>query len=359
MCTSPFYRFPVTNLKNKQHAKMNLGWSAKSSAFIFSKKRVDVLEYLFVTYPDRVDFLQEIPCGQCMECRINSSKQLAQRALAESTMHNENYFITLTYDDEHLPLAYTVSRKTGDPGLYSVLVRKHYDDFVKKLRRYFEYYFGITGIMLFPCGEYGSESGRAHFHFIAFGLPLSLITDPTKKLQYFKDISLSGRHYEYLICPLIEDLWDKGFVTIGEVNWETCAYVARYVTKKMIGKSEKEYLSYCEQLNVPPQPREFHGAPKRPGMGLRYYEEHKDDIYRIDKVVLPGGKVSQPCYYYDKKYDVDNPELMALTKEQRREKAQKSKMLKFKGFTPQQVEIAEKTHADVFENRIKRLKRSL
>lgn len=353
MCYYPKWRLPVSKYAViPSHKKMGLGWNDNSQAFVFDKRNVDCLEYLLNQYPGRIDSLEEIPCGQCMECRIHKSKELAQRALAEATMHNENYFITLTYDDEHLVSTFRkcVSRHTGEPGYFPTLIKKDFQDFAKRLRERIAYR-GGQPFKIFYCGEYGGLNGRPHFHFIAYGLEI------TDTLKSFKTYNLNGKTCEYLVSDLIEDCWDKGFITIAEVNWETCSYVARYVTKKMIGKSESDYQDLCDSLNFEPQQREFHEVPRRPGLGFEFYEENKEAIYKFDKVVLPGGKSLKPCSYYDKKFDVENPELLALNKEQRKKSMQLRRLELYKGMTASEVERAEKQRIQRSERLLKNMQK--
>lgn len=354
MCYYPRYRLPIPEDCNFNPAFKRFGWIENSRAFIWDKRELEKTDRILYHFKKYIDDLQLIPCGQCMECRIKKSKDLAQRALAESLCHEENYFLTLTYDDEHLPIRNCVSRLTGDVGVYSYLEREHLDKFVKDLRRWIDYHCDGSTFMCFPCGEYGSETGRAHFHAILFGIPLAKYGN----IEVVKDVHFNGRTYSYLTSPVIEKIWGKGFITLAEVNYETCAYVSRYVTKKMIGRSEDEYQYLCSELGVPPQPREFHGAPKRPGMGLRFYQEHKDEIYKLDEIILPGGKKLQPCEYYDKKYDLDNPEHLKAIKDARKQRAALSNMNKYFGCTGEQVEASEKVHKEVSERRFKRLKRN-
>ena len=92
-----------------------------------------------------------LPCGQCHGCRLERSRQWAVRCLHESTLHAQNCFITLTYDDANLPT---------NGSLY-------YPDFQKFVRSLrdagyiFRYYMA---------GEYGSNFDRPHYHSILFGM---------------------------------------------------------------------------------------------------------------------------------------------------------------------------------------------
>ena len=45
----------------------------------------------------------EIPCGRCIGCKLDYSRQWANRCSLEATQWQNNYFITLTYANEYLP----------------------------------------------------------------------------------------------------------------------------------------------------------------------------------------------------------------------------------------------------------------
>ena len=104
MCYYPQYRLPIPEDALWNPSFKRFGWVENSGAFIWDKRNVVKTDRIFYHFKKYLDNLQEIPCGQCMECRIKKSKELAQRSLSESTLNEENYFITLTYDDAHLPI---------------------------------------------------------------------------------------------------------------------------------------------------------------------------------------------------------------------------------------------------------------
>ena len=95
-----------------------------------------------------------VPCGQCLSCRIDYSRDWAARCVHESQLHAVNSYITLTYDDFHLPDNY---------GLEKDALQK----FMKRYRKMFG-----KGIRFFGCGEYGEETSRPHYHLIIFGYDL-------------------------------------------------------------------------------------------------------------------------------------------------------------------------------------------
>ena len=88
-------------------------------------------------------------CGQCMPCRHLRRKVWAHRIMLEAGQWNENCFMTLTYDDKHLP-----SDGSLDP--------KHLTDFIKRLR----FHYRDRSIRYFACGEYGDDSWRPHYHLV-------------------------------------------------------------------------------------------------------------------------------------------------------------------------------------------------
>lgn len=244
-----------------------------------------------------------IPCGQCLECRLNYAKNWAARCEVESYYFNNNHFITLTYDDEHVPV---INKITGEVyrGLKSPLdyynYGKHYEvlnlwkkdfqDFMKRLRDYAQRHDLIEdkklGIRYFYCGEYGSGKHRPHYHAIIFGLKL-----PDLKFHYMK------KGYYHFTSEIIAKCWGNGLVDIGGVDYKSCQYVARYIVKKQKGKDGKEW--YRENALNP----EFINMSLKPSIGLRYYEEHREDIYSKDLIYLKEGRKQKPCKLYDLKED--------------------------------------------------------
>ena len=233
----------------------------------------------------------ELPCGQCVGCRLDYSRQWALRCMLESKQWKDNIFLTLTYDDEHLK----------SPSLIPDDLTK----FMKDLRRQWKYHYDIDEIRFFACGEYGELYTRPHFHIILFNCPV-----PDKQLfNTFRGI-------RYYVSEHIAKIWNKGFITIGEVTFESCAYVARYVMKKQKGKGSAEYYS---DLGVIP---EFVRMSRRPGIAREWYEENKDRIYDTDEIFLSDGKGKlrklKPARYFDKLYDHYKPEQLEEVKNRRR-----------------------------------------
>ena len=156
----------------------------------------------------------EIPCGKCIGCRLAYSKEWANRCVLESKGWKNNYFITLTYAPDTLPLNEEFGNATLKP--------KDLQDFMKRLRIEWQRKHGHDNVRFYACGEYGSKTHRPHYHILAFNLPLY-------DLEELKKTDNGDMLY---ISREIDKIWGKGNTWVGEVNWNTCAYVARYIMKK-------------------------------------------------------------------------------------------------------------------------------
>ena len=237
----------------------------------------------------------EIPCGKCIGCRLDYARKWANRCKAESQYHDQNWFLTITYDDVHLPIG-----KYGNPTLDPEGMTK----FLKRLRKKFG-----DGIKYFYCGEYGGQTFRPHYHMILFVCNLNdvvewfpFITEEGKQIAITKK-SKSGQKLFY--SPELQECWKQGEIQIGEVRWNSCEYVARYVMKK----ASPEFASNVyDILGVHP---EFLRMSRRPGIGFQYYQDHKDVINKTDEIYLPGkdGAIrSNLTGYYRKQQIKDNEE---------------------------------------------------
>jgi len=222
-----------------------------------------------------------LPCGQCIGCRLERSRQWAMRCMHEAQLHENNCFITLTYDNTHLP---------SDGSL-------HYKDFqlfIKRLRKKF----GNTRIRYYMAGEYGENFGRPHFHACIFG-------------HDFHDKKLWKRSPSGSMLYRSEDLellWPFGYSSIGDVNFESAAYVARYIMKKVTGQNAKEHYKQTDQETgeITKRKPEFNKMSLKPGIGYDWYKKYKTDVYPHDYVIINGKKVKPPKFY-DKKYKSDYP----------------------------------------------------
>lgn len=359
MCTSPFIRIPISD-ETAVHFKYRK--LIKNGAIFFgSSKSSDY--YAFVDEHTKYNNgyfnfdVQELPCGQCMDCRIKHSQMWANRCMLEAQQYEHNYFITLTYDDEHLVdnVRWTVSRQSGELGYCAELIK---DDFTKFKKRLLEAVFEATGhrgIRFFMCGEYGSKNGRPHFHALLFNCPLP-------DIKFHSRTNLKGFKYSYFTSDILNKCWNKGHTMIGELCWESAAYVARYVTKKFHSEEEKTYKQFCQLNDVEPMQSEFVNMSRKPGIARAYYEAHKNEIYNNDNIVVVNGRSTKPFRYYDKLFELeDDLAVFKLdeVKAERKRVALLKRSITYSGMTSEQVEYYDNVKADKRSKAYSKLKREL
>lgn len=266
-----------------------------------------------------------VPCGRCKGCRYQRSREWAIRCVHEAQQHDDNAFITLTYNDANLPYGGT-------------LIKKDFQDFMKRLRRPL----APRSLQYFHCGEYGERTRRPHYHALLFG------HDFHDKAFYKKSVDGST----IFTSPELSRLWDKGFSTTGAVTFESAAYCARYVMKKMTGLYAQTHYSVIEPSTgelvqlVP----EYITMSLKPAIGRGWIDEYQDETYPDDFVVVNGKKMKPPKYY-DRRYELDAAEACADVKEARAAYAEAHK----ENSTPERLAVREK----VFISRISQLKRNL
>lgn len=249
----------------------------------------------------------KLACGQCVGCRLDRSRQWAIRCMHEASLHPNNCFITLTYSDDHLP--------TGGS-----LDKRHFVLFMKRLRKKFG-----DGIRFFHCGEYGGLLGRPHHHACLFNF-----TFPDKvvycRLRSLRNNDNPGYLYGSDILAI---LWPYGFSTIGDVTFESAAYVARYVMKKITGDKAEEHYAGREP--------EYITMSRRPGIGRRFYEQYKDDLYNHDQCVVRHNFILKPPKYYDNLFDITDADRLLELKRRRKAKAMSSQ-----DNTPERLAVRER-----------------
>lgn len=216
-----------------------------------------------------------LPCGQCIGCRLERSRQWAVRCMHESQMHAHNSFITLTYDDEHLPR-------------HGSLEYRHFQLFMKRLRKLY------SGVRFYMCGEYGEQYGRPHYHACLFGVDFT-DRDFYRRLPSGSDLYTS---------KILESLWPSGFSSVADVTFESAAYVARYCTKKVTGARAEEHYSRVvaetgEIVSITPEfNRMSNGGRNRTGpIGKSWFDKYKTDVYPQDYVIVRGMKCKPPRAY--------------------------------------------------------------
>lgn len=246
--------------------------------------------YRRVTFDSKNPDIQketQLPCGKCTGCRLERSRQWAVRCMHEAKMHEENSFLTLTYSDQNLPLN-------------SSLEHKDVQLFLKKLRDHLRYHHEGKKIRYYMCGEYGENFGRPHYHIVLFG----------HKFEDEKYLFTSGSGARVYTSDTLAEIWGKGHVTTGNVTFESAAYVARYVMKKITGDQAKDH--YGEDINQvtgeikPKKIPEYNKMSLKPGIGQTWLDKYHSDVYPADQVII-RNKPTKPPRFYDKKYSLFKP----------------------------------------------------
>ncbi len=252
----------------------------------------------------------KLPCGQCIGCRLEYSRQWAIRCVHEASLYEQNCFITLTYAPDHLP----------DDGSLRV---RDFQLFMKRLRKKFP----AERIRFYHCGEYGAKHNRPHYHACLFNFD-------------FQDRVLWKIENEIrlYVSEVLNQVWNKGFATVGDVTFDSAAYVARYITKKINGDRAKAHYeavieSTGEIVDLKP---EYTTMSRRPGIARDWYEKYKTDVYPDDFVVLKG-KVMRPPKFYDTIFEIDDIKGYELLKKQRKIKSKEVA----KDNTPERLKVKE------------------
>ena len=232
-----------------------------------------------------------LPCGRCVGCRLERSRQWAVRCMHEAQLHDENCFVTLTYSDEHLPRDMS-------------LKYDHFQRFMKRLRKHF----APRKFRFYMCGEYGEQFGRPHYHACFFGLDF-----PDKLL-----VRGGNRENELYTSEVLERIWGYGSAKIGAVTFESAAYVARYVMKKVTGDEAEAHYRFVdlETGEVFQRTPEFCQMSRHGGIGKFWFDKFACDVYPHDYVVARGVK-SKPPRFYDKLYKRVNADGFADVQERR------------------------------------------
>lgn len=201
----------------------------------------------------------------------------------EASLHEENAFITLTYDDEHLPVGGSLDREAVP--LFFKRLRKH------ARCRYFQ------------CGEYGSVTRRPHYHALVFGFGF-----PDRQLWRESAGKPVWR------SELLERLWKLGLSELSEVTFESAAYVARYCVKKLAREDrERVALDTGEVYEVEP---EYATMSRNPGIGRGWFDRFKGDVFPWDEVLV-RGKAAKPPRYYLNVLEAEDPSAAAAIKSER------------------------------------------
>lgn len=215
---------------------------------------------------------KNIPCGGCIGCRLSRARQWAVRCMHEAQYHDENSFITLTYDEYNLP-----------PG--GSLDPQHFVKFMKRLRKSLE----PKKIRFYHCGEYGDQLGRPHYHALIFGHSF-----PDKK-----SVGTTKSGEEAYRSESLDKLWGHGFCQVGNVTVQSAQYCSAYIMKKIGGKMAPDHYRRFDQdsgevFNLHP---EYSTMSRMPGIGHQWFQDFEQDAFPSDFIIMDGKKSAVPKYY--------------------------------------------------------------
>ncbi|QXP08359.1 MAG: replication initiator protein [Arizlama microvirus] len=232
-----------------------------------------------------VDVPVQVPCGRCIGCRLDRSRDWALRCVHEASLYEANCFVTLTFDEKFI----------GDGSLKV----SDFQNFMKRLRQKI----APQKVRFFHCGEYGAKFSRPHHHACLFGY------DFPDKILFKSGVS------PLYTSEILSSLWPFGFSTVGAVTFDSAAYVARYVMKKwskdnlsgddlydaMRALSDDAYKA----LHYGDRHEEYITMSRKPGIGSAWYDKFSSDIYPSGFDILNGKKVPLPKFF-DSRFELDN-----------------------------------------------------
>jgi len=255
-----------------------------------------------------------IKCGNCMDCRLGRSRSWAIRLMHEASLYQANCFITLTYSPEHLPL---------DESLDVT----HFQLFMKRLRKDFE----PKRIRFYHCGEYGERLKRPHYHACIFNHDFH-----DKKFH-----SQNSRGDKLYTSETLTRLWGLGHALLGELTFESAAYVARYVTKKINGR---DALFHYETTNpitweVTQKKPEYATMSRRPGIGAPWLAKYQKEVFNNDFIFIRGKCLPVPKFY-DNVLEAKHPFDYEDLKYRREVNSEKNRA----NATPERLATREKIH---------------
>lgn len=251
----------------------------------------------------------KLPCGKCPECQKDYYTQWATRGSRELQRWPISLFITLTYDDDHLPEDRSLNKK-------------HVQDFIKRVKKHAQST-KENPVRQIYCGEYGTQTSRPHYHVILFNFDL-------EDKKPFRRTDQGDTIYH---SQVLRNLWPFGNSEFGIAKPGAIAYLFKYILKKKTRKEKKNPLELLIGDTTYEVEHEFIEASRNPGIGA-----HMRQSNSIKKGYLSvnGVRTKLPKYYqnflqthdpdtYEKLKDarfevmINKPKETTLRKKQREE----------------------------------------
>jgi len=246
--------------------------------------------------------LFEVPCNRCIACMLEKSRQWAIRITHEQLVTDQSCFLTLTYAPEHLPPS-------------GLLCQEDWTLFAKRLRDH------KGSFRFFNAGEYGETNNRPHFHTALLGHDFADTRLFSKKAKKSKK--------RLFVDEELNRIWGKGEVQIGELTFDSAAYVARYLTKALPSNRNETRGARVNSSNrfarwkaegvrrdETAAARPLASMSRRPGLGKPFFDKYWTEIYPRDEVVV-NGRAEKPPRYYDQLLEREQPYMWAFVKAQR------------------------------------------
>lgn len=245
----------------------------------------------FIVDPETGEYCEpvSVPCGQCIGCRLDYSATWADRLCLEASLYSEDrcHFVTLTYNDDNIPINQSHTGFTLCPDDVTL--------FMKRLREYYRSNYDEINIRFYLAGEYGSDTMRPHYHLCLFNMEIP-------DLSYYSSNFQGDLLYT---SDILNSIWGKGYVIIGSFCWQSAAYTARYVVKKLKGEAKSLY----SDLDINP---EFVRMSRRPGIASHFFENGYKDLLTNDSIIIPHGTNTRsnrlPRYFLNKVKSVQDSE---------------------------------------------------
>lgn len=222
-----------------------------------------------------------VSCGQCIGCLLRRSRDWAVRCTHHSKISPPNscWFLTLTYDEHHLPRHPVTGKPTFLP-----------DDLSATLKR-LRTNTALSGIKYFACREYGERTLRPHYHVCLFGLPLN-------DLRHYKR---SRDGFDLFNSDTLSKAWQyRGHAVVAPLSFNTVSYTARYTTKK-IGSAlkpiDRHYATDIITGECFEHLPERTYASNRPGIGHDFFMHHHDQLLGLGSTIIGNKRYPLPRYY--------------------------------------------------------------
>lgn len=259
-----------------------------------------------------------IRCGNCIGCMIDDSRDWAARCMHEAKLHTHNCFITLTFNDEHLPPTPSLDHRT-----FQTFIKRLRENALSKetavlrqLVRADRTNLSTTNTKAPPpqnahsvppegeptpdarmraviryhmCGEYGPLNSRQHYHANMFGINFA-------DRKYYKTTEAG---YRLEKSETLDKIWGNGYASIGQLTWETAAYTARYNMKKAGEKNKKWEIINLETGEIIIREPEYQRMSRNPGIGKNWIKQFKTDVYPRGTILINGHESTTPRFYDD------------------------------------------------------------